>query len=76
MSSNLGEIAKKLILVFGKKPPEGYPSHPPPPPNGPGFGDSHTWRNAKLSHQNAKSGRQNETPEWGKGGGGIPPLFK
>ncbi len=32
-------------------------------------GDSHTWRkNAKLSRQDAKSGRQNETPERG----GIP----
>ncbi len=29
-------------------------------------GDSHTWRkNAKLSRQDAKSGRQNETPERG-----------
>jgi hypothetical protein len=27
-----------------------------------GFGDSHTWRNAKLSRQNAKTGRQNEMP--------------
>ena len=63
MSSSLGEIAKKLILVFGKSPSEGCPSHPPSPPcTAPGIGDSHTWRNAKLS---AKTGRQNETPECG-----------
>ncbi len=30
MSSKFGEIIKKLISVFGEKPPEGYPSHPPP----------------------------------------------
>ncbi len=54
---------------MGKSLPEGYPSHPPPPPlrTAPGFGHSHTWRNANLSRQNAKSGRQNETPVWGGG---------
>ncbi len=41
---------------------------PPPPPTAPGFGDSHTWRNTKLSRQNAKTDRQNEAPECGKGG--------
>jgi hypothetical protein len=31
----------------------------------PGFGDSHMWRNAKLSRQNAM-GRQNEVLEGGQ----------
>ena len=61
MSSNLGETAKKLILVCWEK------ARQPPPRMAPGFGDSHTWRNAKLIHQNAKTGSQNETPEWGGG---------
>jgi hypothetical protein len=41
----------------------------PPPRTEPEFSGSHTWRNAKLSRQDAKSGCQNETPEWGRGGG-------
>ena len=63
MSSNFGEIVKKLIPVFGKKPARGLPS------TDPGVGDSHTWRNAKLSRQNTKSGGQNEMSRvWEEGG--------
>jgi hypothetical protein len=75
MSSNFGEIVKKLIPVFEEKPARGLPKAPPPPPP-PRRRDLATLtrgENAKLSRQDAKSGRQNETPEWG---GGVPPLFK
>jgi hypothetical protein len=33
MSSNLGEIVKKLILVFGEKPARGLPKPPPTTPH-------------------------------------------
>ncbi len=42
MSSNFGEIIKKLLSVFGEKPPEGYPSHPQH--TAPGFSCLDTWR--------------------------------
>jgi hypothetical protein len=73
MSSNFGEIVKKLIPVFGEKPARGLPKPPPPPPprTVPGFGDSHTWRKCQIESPSAKSGRPNETPEWGRRGG-IP----
>jgi hypothetical protein len=59
---------KTNSLCLGEIALEGNPSHTPPPPTAPGIGDSHTWRNAKLSCQNAKTDRQNEPPEWGGGG--------
>ncbi len=76
MSSNFGEIVKKLNPVFGEKPARQRDTQATHPHMAPGFGDSHMWRNAKLIRKSAKSGRQNETPEWGRGEGEIPPLFK
>ncbi len=49
MSSNFGEIIKKLISVFGRKPPRGLPK---PSPSAPRL-DSVTFirgENAKLTH--------------------------
>jgi hypothetical protein len=71
MSSNFGEIVKKLVPVFGEKPARGQPK-PPPIRTAPGFGDSHTWRKRQIESPSAKSGRQNETLEWGRGGGEFP----
>ncbi len=51
MSINFGEIVKKLIPVFGEKPGRGLPKPSPPSCTAPGFGDSHTWKNTKLSRQ-------------------------
>ncbi len=63
MSSNLGEIAKKLILVFGEKPARGLPKPPPPPPRtAPRIDNPRTWRNAKLS-------RKIKSPQRDAGGG-------
>jgi hypothetical protein len=66
MSSNLGEIIKKLIPVFGKSPPEGYPSHPTR--TAPESGDFYTWRKRQIESRSAESTCRIETPEKGKGG--------
>ncbi len=71
MSSNLGEIVKKLIPVFGEKPARGLPKPTPPPRTAPESGDFYTWRKRQIETPSAKSGRLIETPDWG-GGGGIP----
>ncbi len=61
-------------MCLGKSLQDGYPRHPPPTP--PGIGDSPTWRNTKLSRQNAKRGCQNGTLEWEWGGGGNSTTFQ
>jgi hypothetical protein len=70
MSSNFGEIVKKLIPVFGEKPARGLPKSPPPPRTAPGLVDSHTWR----KHHIESPRRQIRPPKWdagvGEGGGG------
>ncbi len=63
MSSSLGEIAKKLILVFGKSPSEGFPGHPNPPPAQ--RLELVTLTRGETPHWVTKTGRQNETPECG-----------
>jgi hypothetical protein len=68
MSSNFGEIIKKLIPVFGGKPSRGLPKPPPPPRTAPETGDFYTWRKRQIESPSAKSGRPIETPEKGKGG--------
>ncbi len=74
MSCTKEKEQKTNSLCLGESPREGNPSHPPCV--APGFGNSHTLRNAKLSRQNAKMGRQNEAPEWGRGGGGNSATFQ
>jgi hypothetical protein len=68
MSSNFGEIVKKLIPVFGEKPAK-LP-RPPPPPTVPESGDFHTWRKCPIESRSAKSGHLIDRPDWGGGGGG------
>jgi hypothetical protein len=53
MSSNFGEIVKKLIPVFGEKPARGLPKPPPPPPTArpPNLATFTRGENAKLSRQ-------------------------
>jgi hypothetical protein len=50
MSSNFGEIIKKLIPVFGEKPARGLPK-PPPPPRHLNLATFTPGENAKLSRQ-------------------------
>jgi hypothetical protein len=63
MSSNFGEIVKKLIPVFGEKPARGLPK--PPPRTAPGFGDSHTRRKRQIESPR----RQIRPPKWDAGVG-------
>ncbi len=67
MSSNLGEIVKKLILVLGKKPARGLPK-PPPPSLARHLDLATLTRGGKrqIESPSAKSGRPNETPGWGE----------
>jgi hypothetical protein len=67
MSSNLGEIIKKLIPVFGEKPARGLPK-PPPPRTAPESGGFYTWRKRQIESPSAESTHRIETPEKGKGG--------
>jgi hypothetical protein len=66
MSSNFGEIIKKLNPVFGEKPARELPK--PPPCAAPESGDFYTWRKRQIESPSAKSGRPIETLEKGKGG--------
>jgi hypothetical protein len=69
VSSNFGEIIKKLIPVFGEKPARGLPKPPLPPPHtAPESGDFYMWRERQIESPTAKSGRPIETPDGGKGG--------
>ncbi len=61
MSSNFGEILKKLIPVFGKKPST-------PLRTAPESGDFYTWRNRQTDSRSAESTRRIEMPEKGRGG--------
>jgi hypothetical protein len=71
MSSNFGEIIKKLIPVFGEKPARGLPK-PTPPPSPPGMapesGDFYTRRKRQIESPSAESTRPIEMPKKGKGG--------
>ena len=66
MSSDFGEIVKKLIPVFGEKPARGLPKPTPPPRTAPESGDFYTWRKRQIESPSAKSGRPIETPDGGK----------
>jgi hypothetical protein len=66
MSSNFGEIVKKLILCLGKSPPEGYPSHPLPPARHLDLATLTRGGKHQIESPSAKSGHPNETPEWGE----------
>ncbi len=59
MSSNLGEIIKRLIPVFGEKPARGLPKPPLPPPPARRLDLAIFTRgeNAKLSRQASSLGR-------------------
>ncbi len=67
MSSKFGEIIKKLISVFGRKPARGLPM-PPPHHTASGFGGLYTWRKLGIGPQSAESTRQIEMQRKGKGG--------
>jgi hypothetical protein len=54
MSSNFGEIIKKLISVFGKKPARGLPK-PPSYHTTPGFGAFCTWRKRQIEWRSVES---------------------
>jgi hypothetical protein len=75
MSSNFGEIVKKLIPVFGGKARQRATQAPPPPPprTAPGFGDFTRGENAKLSHQTPTAVAKRDA---GVGGGGNSAFFK
>ncbi len=78
MSSNLGEVVKKLIPVFGEKPNRGLPKPSPPPPPPPARRlDLATFtrgENTKLNRQAPNPAAQMRRRSGGGGGGGIP-LF-
>jgi hypothetical protein len=66
MSSNFGEIIKKLIPVFGEMPARGLPK-PPPLPTASESGVFYTWRKRQIESPSAKSTRRIETGEKGRG---------
>jgi hypothetical protein len=68
MSSNFGEIIKKLIPVFGEKPGRGLPKPPPLPRLAPESSNFYIWRKRQIHSPSAESTRRIETPEKGKGG--------
>jgi hypothetical protein len=69
MSSNFGEIIKKLILVFGEKPARGLPKPPPPPPaRCLDLADFTSGENAKLSRQAPNSPARLRRQRKGRGG--------
>ena len=53
-------------MCLEESPPEGYPSHPHP--HGAWIWRLSHMEKRQIESQNAKSGHQNETPEWGRGG--------
>jgi hypothetical protein len=73
MSNNLGEIIKKLISVFGRKPARGLPK-PPTHHTASGFGGLYMWRKHQNGLRNAESTRRIDMRRKGKGGK-IPHFF-
>ena len=69
MSSNFGEIIKKLIPVFGEKPARRLPKpHPPPPPRRLNLATFTRGENGKLSRQAPNPDAQLRRRMEGRGG--------
>jgi hypothetical protein len=83
MSCNFIEQSKiertRGIPLWGRGASRWQPKPPPPPLCGDRVGRLPTWKVARLCRQNAKMGRQNESPLWStrmrcQGKGGPEPI--